>query len=172
MDGTVEKLERQVGAAADAGEQEYAVCVIWDTENGPIIASDSAVPDGYLLEDVKSRGYFSAVSQVLRSGASSLERVQTDISFDYVYAQPFFQGGRSGCVAVSQSEDSILAGRLQFFRSLLPILAACPPLFLLLAWITRRLLSPLDEIQRALEELHLRKRRPDVLGGNAPHRAL
>ena len=46
LDGTVEKLERQVGAAADAGEQEYAVCVVWDTENGPIIASDSAVPDG------------------------------------------------------------------------------------------------------------------------------
>ena len=154
LDGAVEKLERQVGAAADAGEREYAVCVVWDTENGPVIASDSGVPDGYLLEDVKSRGYFSAVSQVLRSGASSLERVQTDISFDYVYAQPFFQGGRSGCVAVSQSEDSMLAGRLQFFRSLLPILAACPPLFLLLAWITRRLLSPLDEIQRALEEFY------------------
>lgn len=156
LDGAVRRLERQVGAAADGGEQEYAVCVVWDTENGPVIASDSAVPDGYLLEDVKSRGYFSAVSQVLRSGASSLERVQTDISFDYVYAQPFLQGGRSGCVAVSQSEDSMLAGRFQFFRSLLPILAACPPLFLLLAWTTRRLLSPLDEIQRALEEFYTR----------------
>lgn len=153
-DSTVQGLERQVGAAVEGRGQEYAVCVVWNTESGPIIASDSAVPDGYLLEDVKSRGYFSAISQALRSGTASLERVQTDISFDYVYAQPFFQGGRSGCVAVSQSEDSMLAGQLQFFRSLLPILAACPPLFLALAWITRRLLSPLDEIQRALEEFY------------------
>ena len=35
-----------------------------------------------------------------------------------------------------------------------PILASCPPLFLALAWVTRRLLSPLDEIQRALEEFY------------------
>lgn len=150
----VRDLERYLGAAAEGGEQAYAVCAVWDTENGPVIASDSAVPEGYLLEDVKSRDYVAALSQVLRSGAPALERVQTDIGFDYVYAQPFFQDGRSGCVAVSQSEDSMLAGRLRFFQSLLPILAACPPLFLLLAWITRRLLSPLDEIQRALEEFY------------------
>lgn len=154
LDNTVQWLEWQVGAAMDGREQEYAVCVVWNTENGPIIASDDAIPDGYLLEDVKSSGYFSAISQVLRSGAAALERVQTDISFDYVYAQPFSQGRRSGCVAVSQREDSMLAGQIQFFQSLLPILAACPPLFLALAWITRRLLSPLDEIQRALEEFY------------------
>lgn len=154
LGSTVRRLEWQVRTAMAGQEREYAVCVVWNTENGPIIASDDAVPDGYLLEDVKSRGYFSAISQVLRSGAAALERVQTDISFDYIYAQPFFQGSRSGCVAVSQSEDSMLAGRIQFFQSLLPILAACPPLFLALAWITRRLLSPLDEIQRALEEFY------------------
>ncbi|MDE6589227.1 MAG: hypothetical protein K2K53_02535, partial [Oscillospiraceae bacterium] len=102
----VQRLEWQVGTAMAGQEREYAVCVAWDTGNGPVIAADNAVPDGYLLEDVKSRGYFSAISQVLRSGTAALERVQTDISFDYVYAQPFLQGGRSGCVAVSQGEDS------------------------------------------------------------------
>lgn len=153
-DSAVRSLERQVGAATDGQEQEYAVCVVWDAENGPVIAADSAVPEGYLLEDVKSRGYFSAISQALRSGAPRLERVQTDISFDYVYARPFVQGGRSGCAAVSQSEASMLAGQRQFFQGLLPILAACPLLFLALAWITRRLLSPLDEIQRGLEEFY------------------
>lgn len=121
VDGAVRQLERQVGAAMAGREQEYTVCVVWNTENGPVIASDNTIPDGYLLEDVKSRGYFSALSRVLRSGMAALERVQTDISFDYVYAQPFSQDGRSGCVAVSQSEASMLAGRIRFFQSLLPI---------------------------------------------------
>lgn len=155
VDAAVSRLERQAGAAmADRG-QEYGLCVVWDTDQGPVIASDSGVPAGYLLEDVKSREYCSAVSQVLRTrGGSALRRIQTDTSYDYVYAQSFVQGGRTGCVAVSQGEAAMLAGRVQFLQRLLPILALCPLLFLALAGITRRLLRPLDEIQRALEEFY------------------
>jgi len=135
-------------------EKEYEVCVVWDTGDGPVIASDSSFPEGYLLEDVRSREYFSVVSRVLRQGGTILERIQTDTNYDYLYAQPFSQAGRTGCVAVSQSETVMLAGHAQFFQRLIPIAAACPILFLALAWITRRLLRPLDEIQRALEDFY------------------
>ena len=66
------------------------------------------------------------------------------------------QGGRAGCIAISQNEEVLLAGQAKFLQRLLPLLAVCPLLFLALAWITRRLLRPLDEIQRALEEFYTR----------------
>jgi len=47
-------------------EKEYDICVVWDAAPGPVIASDSTVPAGYLLEDVKSMDYVSAVSHALR----------------------------------------------------------------------------------------------------------
>jgi len=150
----VGRLEQQVCMALAGHEKEYEVCVVWNTGYGPVIASDSAFPTGYLLEDVKSRGYLSVVSRVLRQGGTILERVQADTRCDYLYAQSFSQGNRTGCVAVSQGEAAMLAGHAQFFQRLLPIVAACPILFLALAWITRRLLKPLDEIQRALEDFY------------------
>ena len=148
------RLEQQISMAMAGQDKEYGICVVWDTTLGPVIASDSAIPAGYLLEDVKSRDYVSAVSHALRLGKGSLERIQTDTSCDYLYAQPFSQGGRIGCVAVTQNEEVLLTGQARFLQRLLPILAACPLLFLALAWITRRLLRPLDEIQRALEEFY------------------
>ena len=150
----VGRLERQVSAAMAGHEKEYDVCVLWDTEYGPVIASGSAFPEGYLLEDVASREYLRVVTQALRQGGAALERIQTDTSFDYLYVQSFSQGGRAGCVAVSQGEAVILAGQTKFFERLLPILVACPILFLALVWVTLRLLRPLDEIQRALEEFY------------------
>ena len=150
----VDRLERQISMAMAGQDQEYGVCAVWDGAQGPVIASDSAVPAGYLLEDVKSRDYVSAVSHALRQGKGRLERIQTDTSYDYLYAQPFSQGDRTGCIAVSQNEKVLLAGQEEFLQRLLPFLAVCPLLFLALAWITRRLLHPLDEIQRALEEFY------------------
>lgn len=154
VDAAVDRLEQQVGTAMAGDKKEYDICVVWDGERGPVIASGSAAPEGYLLEDVKSREYFSVVSRVLRQGGTVLERIQTDTSYDYLYAQSFFQGDASGCVAISQNENVMLAGRSRFLQRLLPVLAACPVLFLALVWITRRLLQPLDEIQRALEEFY------------------
>lgn len=154
IDDAVDRLEQQISMASAGHENEYAVCVVWNTQYGPVIASDSSIPAGYLLEDVKSREFFSAVSHVLAGGSASLERIQTDTSFDYLYTQSFFLNGRMGCVAVSQSEEDLTAGQSQFLYRLLPILAACPLLFAALAWMTRRLLRPLDEIQRALEEFY------------------
>ncbi|MDE7262540.1 MAG: hypothetical protein K2N78_10880, partial [Oscillospiraceae bacterium] len=150
----VGQLEQQVSNAMAGYEKEYGVCVSWDTGSGPVIAAGSAFPEGYLLEDVESRKYLSVVSRALRQGGALLERIQTDTSYDYLYAQSFSQGNRIGCVAVSQNEAVMLSGQTQFFQRLLPILAACPILFLALVWITLRLLKPLDEIQRVLEEFY------------------
>ncbi len=133
-DLAADRLERQVGMTLAGHEKEYTVCAVWDTGDGPVIASDSSFPGGYLLEDVKSRGYLSVVSRVLRQGGTVLERIQTDTSYDYLYAQSFSQGGRTGCVAVSQGEAVMLAGHAQFFQRLVPIACACPVLFL--AWQT------------------------------------
>ncbi len=154
VDSAVGRLEGQVGITAGGEENEYGVCVAWDTGLGPVVASDSLVPAGYLLEDVKSRGFVAAVSRAMRQGNSALEHIQTDTSRDYVYVQPFSRGGRAGCAAISQNEEVLLSGQAEFLQRLLPVLAACPLLFALLAWITRRLLSPLDEMRRALEEFY------------------
>lgn len=156
VEAAVDRLERQVSMAIAGQEKEYDICVVWDAAPGPVIASDSTVPAGYLLEDVKSRDYVSSVSHALRQRRSALEHIQTDTSRDFLYVQPFSQGDRTGCVAVSQNENILLAGQAKFLQRLLPFLAACPLLFLALAWITRRLLRPLDEIQRALEEFYTR----------------
>lgn len=152
----VGQLEQQVGSAMAGHENEYDLCVVWDTGSGPVVAAGSAFPEGYLLEDVESRKYVSVVSRALRQGGAILERIQADTSCDYLYAQSFSQGDRTGCVAVSQNEAVILSGQAEFFQRLLPILAACPLLFLALVWITLRLLRPLNEIQRALEEFYTR----------------
>ena len=149
VDAAVGRLERQMGMT-----DEYRVCVSWDSQRGPVIASSSTIPAGYLLEDVESREYVSVVSQVLLRGGTVVRRIQTDTSCDYLYAQSFSQAGRRGCVAVSQSESAMLAGRIRFLQRLLPVLAACPILLFVLVWITRRLLLPLNEIQRALEEFY------------------
>ncbi len=154
VDTAVDRLEQQVSAAMAGQENKYDVCVIWNTGYGPVIASGSAIPEGYLLEDVRSREYWYVVSRVLRQGGAALERIQTDTSYDYLYAQTFSRGSLTGCVAVSQNEKVMLAGRTKFLQRLLLILTACPILFLALVWITRRLLRPLDEIQRALEEFY------------------
>ena len=154
VDTAVGQLEHQVGMAMGGYGSEYEAGVYWDTGYGPVIASDSALPEGYLLEDVRSREYVSVVSQVLRQKSAVLKRIQTDTSYNYLYAQNFFMDGHTGCVAVSQDEEVMLSGRAEFFQSLLPILAACPILFLALVWITVRLLRPLDEIQRVLEEFY------------------
>ena len=156
VEAAVDRLERQVSMAIAGQEKEYDICVVWDAAPGPVIASDSTVPAGYLLEDIKSRDYVSSVFHALRQGRSALEHIQTDTSCDFLYVQPFSQGDRTGCVAVSQNENILLAGQAKFLQRLLPFLAACPLLFLALAWITRRLLRPLDEIQRALEEFYTR----------------
>lgn len=148
------RMEDRISTAMAGYEREYDVCVIWNAAHGPVVAWGSAAPEGYLLEDVKSREYFTVVSRLFRQGGAVLERIQTDISYDYLYAQSFSQGGRTGCVAVSRGEAAILAGQTRFLQRMIPILAACPVLFLALAWMTRRLLRPLDEIQRALEEFY------------------
>lgn len=168
----VDRLEQQVSTAMAGQEKEYGVCVLWDTEYGPVTASGSAFPAGYLLGDVASREYLHIVSRVLRQGGAALERIQTDTSFDYLYVQSFSQGGRTGCVAVSQGEAVMLAGQTKFFQRLLPILAACPVLFLALVWITLRLLKPLDEIQRALEEFYTHGSGGQMLLDDIPHTEL
>lgn len=154
VDTAVGRMERQAGMAMGGYGKEYDAGVYQDTGYGPVILSDSAIPEGYLLEDVKSREYVSVISQVLRHGQAILKRIQTDTSYQYLYAQTFSTGGHTGCVAVSQNEEVMLSGRAEFFQRLLPILAACPILFFALVWITLRLLRPLDEIQRGLEEFY------------------
>lgn len=154
VDMAVDRLERQVSTAMARQMKEYDVYVLWETEYGPVIAFNSAVPAGYLLEDVESREYFSIVAQAMRQNKAIVERIQTDTSYDYLFAKSFSQNGHTGCVAVSQNEEVMLSGQARFLQRLLPILAACPVLFLALVWITRRLLRPLDEIQRALEEFY------------------
>lgn len=148
----VEQMEAQVSAALAEEGRAYTLRVLWQTPDGPSVACDGGLPSGYLLEDVESRNYLALVRGVLASGGSRTQLVRGEISSSYLYVQTFRQGGRTGCVAVSQARELLTRGQARFFGRMLPILAVCPPLFLALLWFTRRLLAPLDAIRAALEE--------------------
>lgn len=160
LSASVEAL-RQL-AAVSRINREYPVSVVWDTPEGPVIGYDTRDPRGYLMKDVKSRGYFDLVTGILarEDGAFTLEYVDQDSYTDYLYVQRFSQAGRIGCVTVSREETAITAEYGTFLERMLSVLVACPLLFALLIYITWRLLRPLGTIRGALEEFY------DRGGGN------
>lgn len=162
LSASVEALRHLAAVSRENGQREYPVSVIWDTPEGPFIAYDTRDPKGYLVEDVKSRGYFDIVTGILagEDGAFALEYVCNDSYADYLYVRRFSQMGRVGCVTVSQEEAAITAEYGTFLERMLSILVACPLLFALLIYITWRLLRPLGTIRGALEEFY------DCNGGN------
>lgn len=163
ISASVEELRRLSSVSQENGQKDYLVSVVWDTPAGPAIGYDARHPEGYLVEDVKSRDYFDVVTEILarKDRTPSLEHIYYDSYTDYLYVQCFSQMGRIGCVTVSQEEAVITAENGTFFNSLLPILVACPLLmFVLLICITWRFLRPLGTIREALEEFY------DCGGGN------
>lgn len=149
----VASLRGQVKNAVSS-EQEYEISVLWSTPGGAAIGYDTHIPEGYFIEDVKSRDYFTTTSQALLQQKSRLEIIRNDMDRDYLYVQPFHQGDRIGCVAVSQSEESLLSGRTSFLWRMIPIFAACPLLFAALIAITWHLLRPLGTIRDSMEEFY------------------
>lgn len=148
---------------------QYTVNVIWLSEEGmPVIGYDQSIPAGYAVEDVKSRDYYTVVSNFLSRGAGSeLQETRNALNVkDFVYIQRITQAKADtqeqwiGCVTVSQSESDILAGRSSFWLRMAPALIACPFLFALLIFVTWRLLRPLGVVREALEEFY------DTGGGN------
>lgn len=162
ISASVEALRRLASVSRENGQKDYLVSVVWDTPAGPVIGYDAQHPEGYLVEDVKSRDYFDIVTGILarKDGTSELEYVYHDSYTDYLYVQCFSQMGRIGCVTVSQEEAVITAEYGTFLGRMLPILVACPLLFGLLIYITWRFLRPLGTIRKALEEFY------DCGGGN------
>lgn len=162
ISASVEALRRLASVSQENGQKEYLVSVVWDTPEGLVIGYDARRPEGYLVEDVKSRDYFDIVTGVLarKDRTSALEYVYHDSYTDYLYVQRFSQTGRAGCVTVSQEEAVITAQYGTFWGRMMPILVACPLLFALLIYITWRFLRPLGTIRKALEEFY------DCGGGN------
>lgn len=150
----VRQMQSQVSAVLSGEGKEYTLRVLWQTPDGPAIGYDDTIPAGYLVEDVETHNYLLAVEDVMEAGGTESRVVRGEMSTDYLYLQTFRQGNRTGCVTASQSEEVLLNGQARFFQRMLPILAACPLLFLALLWITRRLLSPLNTIQEALETFY------------------
>lgn len=151
----VERARAQVSSGAGDWDFAYTVSVSWDSPDGPVVGYDGEIPAGYLVEDVKPRAYLALVTDILRRGGSTRALLNRGLGADYVYAQRFTWGGRAGCVTVGRPLSSMLADSGPFLRRLIPVLAACPPLFLALILVTRRLLRPLGEIRRAMEEFYL-----------------
>lgn len=60
----------------------------------------------------------------------------------------------AGYVAITLSHGNFIEDRIWFFQQFFPVLAACLLVFLVLFWITRRLLAPLDIIRGGLEEFY------------------
>lgn len=148
---------------------QYTVNVIWLSEDGvPVIGYDRTIPPSYAVEDVKSLGYYTAVSRFLSRGSTNaLLEIRNALNVnDFVYIQRITQAKTGsqdcweGCVTVSQSESDILAGRASFWLRMAPALIACPFLFALLIFATWQLLRPLGVVREALEEFY------DTGGGN------
>lgn len=164
----VGKLATEVIRRAHNSHQ-YTVNVIWLSEDGvPVIGYDQTIPASYAVEDVKSRGYYTAVSSFLNNRTdNALLEIRNALNVnDFVYIQRITQAKTGaqdrweGCVTVSQSESDILAGRASFWLRMAPALIACPFLFALLIFVTWRLLRPLGVVREALEEFY------DTGGGN------
>ena len=154
---------------------QYTVNVVWLSDEGvPVIGYDDEIPYRYAVEDVKSRGYYTAVAQFLKGGkGAALQEIRNALNVnEFVYLRRITQTGGSGqgqlssqeqwvgCVTVSQSESDILAGRGSFWLRMAPALVACPFLFALLMFVTWNLLRPLGVVREALEEFY------DTGGGN------
>lgn len=151
---TVGQTHDQIYAALAKDGKTYTLRVIWQTPNGPAIGYDDTIPAGYLLEDVETRNYVSAVNGAFHEDRAGIQMLRGDVSTNYLYLQIFQQGDRRGCVTVSLPREVLFRGQTQFFQRMLPILAACPLLFLSLLWITRKLLAPLNTIRDALEQFY------------------
>lgn len=151
---TVRQTHDQVYAALTKDGKTYTLRVIWQTPDGPAIGYDDTMPAGYLLEDVETHNYLSAINAAFYSNDGGIQMLRGEISTNYLYIQTFRQGDQRGCVTVSLPREVLFRGQTQFFQRMLPILAACPLLFLSLLWITRQLLAPLDTIRDALEEFY------------------
>lgn len=162
ISASVEALRRLASISQENGQKEYLISVVWDAPEGAVIGYDARHPEGYLVEDVRSRGYFDIVTRILarKDGISTFEYVYNDSYTDYLYVQYFSQMGRTGCVTVSQEEAVITAEYGTFWGRMVPILVVCPLLFALLIYITWRFLRPLGTIRKALEEFY------DCGGGN------
>lgn len=149
MSRAADRVRRQLRDILGADAGEYAASVYHTVPEGLAVVYDREIPAGVLAESVRNRNYLREV----RSGMAStrqVTRVRNANNVDYLYVEAFRQGTWEGCVAVAQAEEAILADRTSFLRELLPILAACPALFLLLILLTRRFLRPLDDIRDGL----------------------
>lgn len=144
--------QRLIGATAGAGS--YDIDVIWADESGPKTGYNHNIPPGYLVEDVRSRGYYQLVSQELKRGKSGLQQIQNDVNTEYVFVQCFFMGSRAGCVTVAQAEEDIMGGRATFWFGMYPIFVAGPLLFLLLVFFTWYLLRPMGALHESLREFY------------------
>lgn len=132
-------------ALASAGAEECAVSVYWLEPEGASVACSDQAPAGYMAEDVNGSDARAVWNAVLDGeGARSGEK--------FVYTASFTWGGRQGFVVASRSEASVLSKIEAFWQTMLPVLGACPVVFLLLILMTRRLLRPLDDIRQGLEE--------------------
>lgn len=139
-----ELAQRQLLGAVGEDADDYAVSVCWLNSNGVGIVCDPDAPAGYLAGDVKSQDYLQKLGP---NADGEADLVQGAGRGDYLYVASFTQEDREGLVAVSQSEAAVLADTGGFLRELLPVLMACPAVFLGLIIMTRRLLRPLDEIR-------------------------
>lgn len=140
------------------GSQSACVVnVFWETPQGPAVGYDAEAPAGCLAEDVKNRNYCRLVSAALERGQGAnggVEAVKNANNTDFVYAEAFTQGKRTGCVAVSQPAEALHLEQAEFLGELAVALLICPVLFCALILMTWWLLRPLGEVRSALEEFY------------------
>lgn len=82
-------------------------------------------------------------------------RLVTRLIFWELLAAVLLLGAVTGCMAVIWGSVDSSEIRISFFQLLFFILTACLLIFLVLFWITRRLLAPLDTIRSAMEECYI-----------------
>ncbi len=154
--GTVEAVRAEFTKIMGA-DDFYTVNVFWQTPQGAAVGYDAEAPAGCLAEDVKNRSFCRLVESTLErghGGDGGVEAVQNANYTDLVHAAVFTLDGKTGCAVVCQSVESLLAERMSFLNALATVLLICPAIFLVLILMTRRLLRPLGEVRRALEEFY------------------
>lgn len=137
-------------------QMDYSVRVIWKGEKDKyIIGYDEYYPKKYLIKDMEGQTYRNRVDEVVNGQLKSV--IPEDlIKEDEVYQCMSYlsQGEREGCVIIRQDLDVKRKALNHISWQLQLALVICPMIFLGLLLVTRRLLSPLDRIQKGLEEFY------------------
>ena len=136
-------------------QNEYRLQVVWKTGDEYTIGYDPHHPVGFRVADQKDVSYVALISRAVAEKSQGMFDVTETEDGNVCHCLRYFtQGDREGCVIVSLVFNPGFRALEHVSGLVLLTVVICPIVFLVLVLITRRLLAPLDRIQKGMEQFH------------------